>query len=170
MREWLSVEDNNDDDDDDEPPPFPGRRTRRRRRRKLRTVTWNLWNVEEQWPARRDAIAATLRALRPDVVAVQEVRRCEALRAHDELRPGAGGAAEAECRRHGRTILEDLAAAAGMYAPEQVVYQPAGPPRGSSRRRRGGGGGGGSGGGGGGGGMGARTKRLRGGNGGGGGG
>merc|ERR1712185_598994 len=34
-----------------------------------------------------------------------------------------------------------------MYAPEQVVYQPAGPPRGSSRRRRGGGGGGGGGGG-----------------------
>ncbi len=40
---------------------------------RLRVVTWNLWGRGGPWEARLDAIAATLRAAQPDVLALQEV-------------------------------------------------------------------------------------------------
>lgn len=41
---------------------------------RLRIATLNLWNVTPPWPARRDAIAAEIRARGLDLVAFQEVR------------------------------------------------------------------------------------------------
>lgn len=33
----------------------------------LRAVTWNLWNVQHNWPARRDTIVELLNRYKPDV-------------------------------------------------------------------------------------------------------
>ena len=43
------------------------------RETRLRVLTWNLWGRGGPWEARLDAIAATLRAAQPDVLALQEV-------------------------------------------------------------------------------------------------
>eukprot|EP01001_Neometanema_parovale_P001165 NODE_1131_length_1877_cov_114.164766_g1072_i0.p1 GENE.NODE_1131_length_1877_cov_114.164766_g1072_i0~~NODE_1131_length_1877_cov_114.164766_g1072_i0.p1 ORF type:complete len:261 (-),score=22.93 NODE_1131_length_1877_cov_114.164766_g1072_i0:1007-1789(-) len=40
----------------------------------LRIATVNLWNLTPSWPARRKKLAQLLATIRPDVVAVQEVR------------------------------------------------------------------------------------------------
>ncbi len=40
---------------------------------RLRVVTWNLWGRGGPWEARLEAIAATLQAAQPDVLALQEV-------------------------------------------------------------------------------------------------
>jgi len=39
----------------------------------LRVLTLNLWHDQRDWPARRDVIVEGVRALRPDVVLLQEV-------------------------------------------------------------------------------------------------
>src|SRR5262249_30804279 len=39
----------------------------------VRALSWNLWGREGPWEARLSAIAATLRAAQPDVLALQEV-------------------------------------------------------------------------------------------------
>ena len=45
----------------------------------VRVVTLNLYHDKDDWPARRVQIAATLRQMRPDVIALQEVLQHEAL-------------------------------------------------------------------------------------------
>ena len=40
---------------------------------RVRVLSWNLWGREGPWEARLSAIAATLRAAQPDVLALQEV-------------------------------------------------------------------------------------------------
>src|SRR5689334_2368988 len=39
----------------------------------ISVVTLNLWHDKADWPARQRIIVATLRALRPDVIVLQEV-------------------------------------------------------------------------------------------------
>ncbi len=50
----------------------------------MRIVTWNLWWRYGPWRQRREAIAATLAELRPDVCGLQEVGGAEADRARDD--------------------------------------------------------------------------------------
>lgn len=45
----------------------------------LRVVTLNLWHDKADWPARMQRIVPTLRALRPDVIVLQEVLQHETL-------------------------------------------------------------------------------------------
>lgn len=58
--------------------------------RSLRVVTWNLWNLSEQWPTRKESIAATLKNLGAQVVGVQEVRLVAGGTQLDELAASAG--------------------------------------------------------------------------------
>jgi len=56
----------------------------------LRVVTWNLWNLSEQWNIRKQSIAATLKELGAHVVGVQEVRLVAGGTQLDELATSAG--------------------------------------------------------------------------------
>jgi len=56
----------------------------------LRVVTWNLWNLSEQWHIRKQSIATTLKELGAHVVGVQEVRLITGGTQLDELAASAG--------------------------------------------------------------------------------
>jgi beta-glucosidase len=59
--------------------PLAGAAARERPDDDLLVVTLNLWHDQRDWPARREVILDSLRALRPDVVLLEEVLEKEGL-------------------------------------------------------------------------------------------